>query len=179
MTKRLAVLNAKLEALASTDELTGLLNRRSGITRLDEEWRQAVRYDLPLACAMIDIDNFKRINDTQGHVGGDVVLRNVGAVSAPPAGYRYRHPSRGRRISGGHAAPDRKFRRLGRRALSRGGRSWVRRHDDQRWSRRPFSRIGDALADSPPRRRRALRRQARGKNCVQQASEVLRQPHAA
>jgi diguanylate cyclase (GGDEF)-like protein len=66
-----------LAALASTDGLTGLPNRR----RLDERAAEAIavaeRYGRPLACLMIDIDHFKRINDTHGHAAGDEVLREA------------------------------------------------------------------------------------------------------
>ncbi len=69
----------KLEELAITDELTGLFNFRYLHTRLHEEFKRAERYRDPLACAMIDIDHFKQINDTFGHDAGDTVLREVAA----------------------------------------------------------------------------------------------------
>jgi two-component system cell cycle response regulator len=66
-----------LAAAATTDSLTGLPNRR----RLDERAAEAIavaeRYGRPLACLMIDIDHFKRINDTHGHAAGDAVLRET------------------------------------------------------------------------------------------------------
>jgi two-component system, cell cycle response regulator len=71
---------ARTEALlaaASTDGLTALPNRR----RLDERAAEAIavaeRYGRPLACLMIDVDHFKRINDTHGHAAGDEVLREA------------------------------------------------------------------------------------------------------
>ncbi|MFQ5462628.1 MAG: diguanylate cyclase [Phycisphaerae bacterium] len=76
----LAILNQKFQELATTDELTGLHNRREAIGRLKEHWSTAQRHDLPLACIMIDIDHFKQCNDTYGHNVGDVVLRAVARV---------------------------------------------------------------------------------------------------
>ncbi len=68
---------AKLEELAITDAMTGLFNFRYLHTRLREEFKRAERYRDPLACAMIDIDNFKEVNDTHGHDVGDAVLKEV------------------------------------------------------------------------------------------------------
>ncbi len=75
-----AVLNGKLEQMATTDELTGLVNRRHGLTRLDEHWKQASRYGKPLSCIMLDIDHFKKLNDAYGHAAGDEVLKKMGTV---------------------------------------------------------------------------------------------------
>ncbi len=66
---------AMLAHLATTDELTGLPNRRAFIDRLEEEFSRAQRYALPASILMIDIDHFKRINDTHGHAAGDALLR--------------------------------------------------------------------------------------------------------
>lgn len=70
----------QLALLAITDSLTGLLNRREFHVRAEKEWRRATRYGLPLSCVMIDIDQFKRINDTLGHPAGDDVIRRVAGV---------------------------------------------------------------------------------------------------
>lgn len=63
-----------LVLLAATDPLTGLSNRRVLDTRLDEEWRRARRNRQPLSALFIDIDHFKRFNDTHGHASGDGAL---------------------------------------------------------------------------------------------------------
>jgi diguanylate cyclase (GGDEF)-like protein len=68
---------ARLEQLAVQDELTGLFNYRYLHTRLNEEFKRSERYRDPLACVMLDIDYFKRVNDRFGHDAGDAVLREV------------------------------------------------------------------------------------------------------
>ena len=70
---------ARLEKLSVVDELTGLYNYRYLHSRIAEEYKRAERYHEPLACAMIDVDHFKRVNDTHGHDVGDAVLREIGA----------------------------------------------------------------------------------------------------
>jgi two-component system cell cycle response regulator len=72
--------NARLHALASTDPLTGLLNRRVIMERLTAECSRAKRYWNRVACLMIDVDRFKQVNDTHGHPVGDRVLRRVGSI---------------------------------------------------------------------------------------------------
>ena len=69
--------NARLEQLAHTDALTQLLNRRALTERITAEMERALRYDSSMALLMIDLDHFKRINDTYGHLVGDDVLRDV------------------------------------------------------------------------------------------------------
>lgn len=70
----------QLETKARTDDLTGLANRRWLNVRIESEWAEATRNDLPLACLMMDLDCFKRLNDERGHQRGDQLLRTVGRV---------------------------------------------------------------------------------------------------
>jgi diguanylate cyclase (GGDEF)-like protein len=69
----------RLKQLGMTDSLTGLANRRYFDERLREEIQRAARYSLPVACLFIDVDSFKRINDTYGHLTGDRALAAVAA----------------------------------------------------------------------------------------------------
>jgi len=73
----MVVLNRKLQEMATTDELTGLSNRREAWTQLGNYWATAERHGNPLSCLMIDFDKFKSINDFYGHSVGDVVLRKT------------------------------------------------------------------------------------------------------
>jgi diguanylate cyclase (GGDEF)-like protein len=68
----------ELERLAKTDGLTGLLNRKALMSALDAEAKFAARHRTSLCVALIDVDHFKRINDTLGHLAGDEVLREIG-----------------------------------------------------------------------------------------------------
>jgi diguanylate cyclase (GGDEF)-like protein len=68
---------ATLQTLSVTDALTGIANRRHWDWRLAEEIARAQRYRYPVAVLMVDIDHFKRVNDTHGHQVGDEVLRQV------------------------------------------------------------------------------------------------------
>jgi diguanylate cyclase (GGDEF)-like protein len=68
----------ELELSCTTDSLTGLPNRRLFVQRVQEEARRAVRYQVPVSLLLIDLDDFKHINDTHGHAVGDAVLRAVG-----------------------------------------------------------------------------------------------------
>lgn len=75
--QRLAQREAALWQLASTDDLTGLPNRRVAEDRLREYVGLARREAKPLTLAMLDLDHFKRVNDTYGHATGDGVLKAV------------------------------------------------------------------------------------------------------
>jgi diguanylate cyclase (GGDEF)-like protein len=74
-----ADLMRKLAALAVTDELTGLPNRRAWYERLDEARARADRSGRPLSVVVLDLDGFKEINDREGHAAGDRILRAVSA----------------------------------------------------------------------------------------------------
>ena len=65
----------KLEEEATVDEKTGLANYRVFFKKLREEWERSERYKLPLSVVMLDLDDFKKVNDTVGHPAGDKVLR--------------------------------------------------------------------------------------------------------
>lgn len=70
----------ELHALASTDSLTGVSNRRQFFTLAEAEWSRHGRYDRPLSMLMIDIDNFKSVNDRFGHAVGDKVIQRLAEV---------------------------------------------------------------------------------------------------
>jgi len=76
----LAAANARLETLASTDPLTGLLNHRAFHARLDEEIARAERGGRPLALLLVDLDDFRTINNTHGHQAGDRALVAIAAA---------------------------------------------------------------------------------------------------
>jgi diguanylate cyclase (GGDEF)-like protein len=67
----------KLEALVVRDSMTNLYNHAFIVNRLSEEIEKAARYQRPLSILMIDIDHFKRVNDTYGHTFGDEVLTQI------------------------------------------------------------------------------------------------------
>ena len=67
----------RLFYLATTDSLTKLLNRHAGMKILENLLHQAQRYGVPLSLLMLDIDNFKKLNDVLGHLAGDLALRKV------------------------------------------------------------------------------------------------------
>ena len=76
----LGQVNAELSALASTDALTSLPNRRQFDATLNKEWYRALRDATPLGLLMIDVDRFKALNDRFGHQIGDAFLARVGRV---------------------------------------------------------------------------------------------------
>ena len=81
-----AIKNARLHhetvEMATHDALTGLLNRRAYFERMEREWSRSVRFDLWLTVLIIDVDRFKRVNDTYGHLVGDAVLEAVALTLA-------------------------------------------------------------------------------------------------
>jgi two-component system cell cycle response regulator len=77
---RLEELLKKVELMAITDGGTGLFNRRHFMELLDTEFSRAKRYGSPLTCILLDIDHFKRINDTLGHQVGDSVLTEMARI---------------------------------------------------------------------------------------------------
>lgn len=76
-TKELHTANKKLELIATQDPLTGLHNRRYFSERLEQEFSRARRYESSLALVILDLDHFKKINDTYGHPAGDKVLIDI------------------------------------------------------------------------------------------------------
>lgn len=74
---RLESRNRRLEEIAGMDSLTGVANRRRLEAMLDREWLRNLRSMTPVSLLMVDIDHFKRVNDTRGHLFGDRCLREV------------------------------------------------------------------------------------------------------
>ena len=79
LNSELEAANERLHYLATTDELTGLPNRRAMMDHLNRSWAQANRSESHVTCAIFDVDKFKSINDSHGHDVGDDVLRKVAA----------------------------------------------------------------------------------------------------
>ncbi|HYM60081.1 MAG TPA: GGDEF domain-containing protein [Thermoanaerobaculia bacterium] len=76
----LVVRNRVLSEVSSRDALTGLYNRWYVMEKIDTEINRSLRHGSPMALLMLDLDHFKRINDTWGHAVGDQVLQAVGRV---------------------------------------------------------------------------------------------------
>jgi diguanylate cyclase (GGDEF)-like protein len=70
----------KLVTLATVDDLTKLYNRRYFFERFNQEVERAKRYDRPLSCIIMDLDHFKQVNDTYGHLTGDQVLTDIAHI---------------------------------------------------------------------------------------------------
>ena len=79
-TVELETRNKQLKRIASKDPLTGLYNRRSFTELLGRQMSEAFRYSQEIACMMIDLDNFKKVNDLCGHPAGDIVLKQVADI---------------------------------------------------------------------------------------------------
>jgi diguanylate cyclase (GGDEF)-like protein len=71
----------RLRLSATTDELTGIANRRAFLHALEIEVARAERNGAPLSVAVIDLDHFKKVNDRYGHAGGDSVLKGFADVA--------------------------------------------------------------------------------------------------
>lgn len=94
LTLELEARRGEMETIAMRDQLTGLLNRRAFDDNLRNEIARARRYGRPLGLMVVDIDLFKRVNDTQGHDRGDELLSQLGhlmlsQVRAPDMAFRY------------------------------------------------------------------------------------------
>jgi diguanylate cyclase (GGDEF)-like protein len=72
--------NTELHRLTQIDPLTNVSNRRHLSQKLDEEYSRARRYDRPLSLGLLDLDHFKRLNDTYGHQAGDLALVEVAKI---------------------------------------------------------------------------------------------------
>lgn len=76
----LTVKNRMLSEVSSRDSLTGLYNRWFVLEKIDSELNRAMRHGSPMSLLMLDLDHFKRINDTFGHSAGDQVLQGIGRL---------------------------------------------------------------------------------------------------
>jgi diguanylate cyclase (GGDEF)-like protein len=76
----LAMKNSILTEISARDALTGLYNRWYVMEKIDSEMNRSLRHGSPVSILMLDIDHFKRVNDSFGHTAGDGVLRSVGQV---------------------------------------------------------------------------------------------------
>ncbi|HYI12023.1 MAG TPA: two-component regulator propeller domain-containing protein [Thermoanaerobaculia bacterium] len=80
--RQLAVANVRLRALSYVDGLTGVANRRRFDEALEEAWSTAISQGEPVSLVLIDLDHFKKLNDSQGHQEGDEALRAVATLLA-------------------------------------------------------------------------------------------------
>ncbi|MGM0907333.1 MAG: sensor domain-containing diguanylate cyclase [Pseudomonadota bacterium] len=78
--RELQDVNTELEQKNTEDPLTGLYNRRYFQQHLERELRRTLRRELPLALLMIDVDHFKPVNDTHGHLAGDQILQQLASL---------------------------------------------------------------------------------------------------
>lgn len=75
-----SIIHEQIQKLAAVDPLTAVYNRRFGLTRLSEEVSRCERSKTPMGLMMVDLDHFKNINDTYGHLAGDKVLVTVAGL---------------------------------------------------------------------------------------------------
>ncbi len=80
--------NNRLRELASRDALTGIMNRRELFERLEQHWVEHKDHGDPIGCMMLDVDHFKKLNDTHGHAVGDQVLKSVARTLESTVGDR-------------------------------------------------------------------------------------------
>jgi diguanylate cyclase (GGDEF)-like protein len=80
--EELAARVAQTWVQATVDPLTGIANRQTVLSRVEEELARASRYRRPLSLILVDLDHFKRCNDTHGHTAGDAILRHVAQLLA-------------------------------------------------------------------------------------------------
>lgn len=85
LTEELIHTNQELQRMVAVDGLTGIANRRHFEQRYEEEWRRAARDGHALSLILLDIDYFKKYNDTYGHLAGDECLKKVAQVLAATA----------------------------------------------------------------------------------------------
>ena len=78
--RRILERESRLSKLAKSDPLTGLPTQRTLYELIEREWSRARRYQLPMSCVMIDLDFFKRVNDTYGHSFGNEVLCSIAKI---------------------------------------------------------------------------------------------------
>jgi diguanylate cyclase (GGDEF)-like protein/putative nucleotidyltransferase with HDIG domain len=78
--QKLMELNEKFRELSIRDELTGLYNHRFLQEKLVEEFTRAVRYGYPISCLLVDLDQFRRLNETLGHAVGDEILKETAGI---------------------------------------------------------------------------------------------------
>lgn len=77
---QMALLVESTRRLASTDMLTGMMNRRAFCSTMERELARAQRHGTPLSMILLDVDRFKSVNDVYGHAAGDAVLAHVGKI---------------------------------------------------------------------------------------------------
>jgi two-component system cell cycle response regulator len=80
LTDQLMIANEKLQALAITDDITGLFNMRTMYERIENELKRAKRYGRHVSCVMMDIDHFKEVNDLHDHLFGSFVIKELGRL---------------------------------------------------------------------------------------------------
>jgi diguanylate cyclase (GGDEF)-like protein len=79
--RKLGEARALLEKMAMTDELTGVLNRTHFLARFEEEFQEHRRQKTELGCLLIDLDDLKKVNEAQGHLVGDAVLKEFARMT--------------------------------------------------------------------------------------------------